>query len=108
MGMANTSQLKNVLQGYVGQIDSPLISARAQIVLDQYIDAENAYSNITKSAASSYSDARGTVNKRVTDEARDNKNRLWTEFVDLCASGGVTIPSDSSISYWDMSGNGSA
>ena len=61
--------------------------------------------NINASAASSYSDVRGTVNKRTMDEARQNKDRAWGEFIEACNFGGVTVPnSTSSIGYWDLSG----
>lgn len=102
--MANTSQLKNVLQGYVGDITNALTQARAQIALDNYIAAEDAYANLTAGAANSYSDARGTVTKRTVDDARENKDRLWGEFVTLCAQGGVTVPTVADgCGYWDLS-----
>ena len=105
--MSNTDQLENILSDYVGQITDPLAAALAQIKLDQYIDAENAFANINASAASSYSDARGTISKRDIDAARENKDRLWNEFIELVNQGGVSIPvANDSVSYWDLSGFG--
>ncbi len=101
--MANTDQLKNILQGYVGQLTDQLLNARAQLVLDQYIDAENAYSNLVKGAAAAYSDARGSVTKRAVDDAKETRDNLWNAFVYACALGGVVVPTvDEQSGYWDM------
>jgi len=101
--MANTDQLSNILQGYVGQLTDPLLNARGQIVLDQYIDAENAYSNLVKGAASSYSDARGSVTKRAVDDAKETRDELWDALVYICGLGGIIVPTvDEQSGYWDM------
>ena len=105
--MPNTDQLENILAGYVGEITEPLTAALAQVALDNYIAAANAFANINASAASSYSDARGTISKRDIDAARENRDRLWDEFVELVDRGGVSIPiTNDSVSYWDLSGFG--
>ena len=102
----NFDQLKNVLQGYVGQITNALILARAQVALDNYIEAEKAYANLTKSAAASYSDARGSVTKRAIDDAKENRDALWQDLVDLIGEGGVDMPDTGvSVAYWDLSGD---
>ena len=107
--MATTDRLEKVLREHVGRITDELIQARAEIVLEQYLGAENAYLNITKSAASSYADARGTVAKREAEEAKASRDALWNEFVDILAVGCVTI-ADTNIAcvYWDLSGYGEA
>jgi hypothetical protein len=99
---ANITALKTTLQGYVDQLDAGLLQDRAQVALDQYIAAESAYSNIIASAATSYSDVRGTVNKRLADDAREEKDRLYQELVDLLDQGGVNIVSTSGITYWSL------
>jgi hypothetical protein len=98
----NIAALKTVLQGYVDQVTDALIKARAQIKLDQYIDAESAYSNITASAAASYSDVRGTVSKRIVDQAREERDILLQELQELLFRGGVEIQGESSLSYWSL------
>ena len=101
--MANTDQLANILQGYVGQLTDPLLNARGQIVLDQYIAAENAYSNLVGGAALSYSDARGSVTKRDVDDAMETRDALWNALVYICKLGGVIVPVvDEQSGYWDM------
>jgi len=105
--MANTDQLKNILSNYVNQITDDLVLARAQLALDDYIAAYQAYQNIIQSAASSYSNLAGSVTKRTIDDARDARDRAWDEFYNLCSLGGVTVPSvDQSVAYWDLSGYG--
>jgi len=102
----NYDQLKNALQSYVGQITNAVILARAQVTLDNYIEAERAYGNITKSAAASYSDARGSVTKRAIDDARENRDALYSELVDLIREGGVTFDGGgNSVALWDLSGD---
>jgi len=104
--MANTDQLSNILQGYVGQLADPLLNARGQIALDQYIAAENAYSNLVGGAAASYSDARGSVTKRLVDDARETKDQLWQDLLELLGQGGIVVNgTESGIAVWDMSGN---
>jgi hypothetical protein len=102
----NYDQLKNVLNGYVGQITDAVTLAQAQITLDDYIEASRAFSNITRSAAASYSDARGSVTKRAIDDARENRDGLWDDLIGLIELGGITPPtSRGSMDYWDLSGN---
>ena len=103
--MTNIDQLKNALQCYVSEIETDLYAIQAQVKLDQYIDSEKALANINASAASSYSDVRGTVNKRTIDEARENRDKAWGEFIDAVNLGGVSVPGGlGSIGYWDLSG----
>lgn len=79
-----------------------LLIARAQVKLDQYIAAEQAYSNINASAAASYSDVRGTVSKRVIDEARAQADQLLEELSQLLLIGGVEIQTENGIAYWSL------
>lgn len=105
----NITALKTALQAYVDQITNTLLKAKAQVKLDQYADAESAFSNINASAAASYSDARGTVNKRLAAAARDQADALYADLQQLCGLGGVDMPGfDPSVAYWDLSGFGSA
>ncbi len=105
--MADLTALETALSGYVTQITNPLLLAKANLTLSQYIDAEKAFSNINASAASSYSDARGTINKRAAELARTQADSLYDELMQLCEMGGVSIPhTEAAAAYWDLSGFG--
>ena len=98
----NIDSLRTALSAYVEQITDALILARARVKLDEYIDALTAFANINRSAAASYSDVRGTVSKRLIDQAREARDLAWRELTDLLAQGGIDVPQESSISYWSF------
>jgi len=100
----DTNTLFNELQNLVAQITSSLLRAKAQLVLEQYIDAEKAFSNINASAAVSYSDARGTVNKRAAEIARQQADDMYAKLEDILNTGGVEfIATDPAVAYWNLS-----
>ena len=101
----DTNTLFNELQGLVAQVTNSLLRAKAQLALEQYIDSEKAFSNINASAAVSYSDARGTVNKRAAEIARQQADDLYGRLEDLLNIGGVDfIITDNAVAYWDLTG----
>jgi hypothetical protein len=105
--MADFTALENALKGYVDQITQPLVLADASIVLSDYISARKAYENVNAGAASSYSDVRGSVNKRTPEEIEERYTRLYNRLMELLRIGGVSVQqTEISISYWDISGFG--
>lgn len=98
----NITALKAALQTKVDEVTDTLLNARAQVKLDQYIAAESAYSNLTASAADSYSDVRGSVSKRDIDIARDQKEALYNELAELLLQADVELPAVSGVAYWSL------
>jgi len=105
------SDLELALEGYIDDItaaDDRILAVRkvtARNALNAFLDASRAYMNVNASAASSYSTAIGSsVQKRAIDDARAAKDAAWSDFVEACALGGVTVPSgNDSVAYWDLS-----
>ena len=99
---ANIATLKTELQTYVDQVTNDLVKAKAQVKLDQYIAAEEAYSNINQSAAASYSDVIGTVTKDDIETRRQARDIALQELTETLLQGGVELPSESGIAYWSL------
>ncbi len=107
----NIEDLRDALEPYAQAVTSTvaavatLYQAQASMRLNVYLDAVFAFMNVVASAASSYSSAIGSsVQKRKEDDAKATMDACWAEFVEICATGGVTVPSlDESVTYWDQS-----
>jgi len=108
----NLTDIRTPLLAYVTAIThdnaetQTLLQKMATYTLNKWADCQVAIANVNASAAGSYSNGLGlSINKRRLDELNAEADRLWEEFVRLCALGGQTVPSlADSVSYWDLSG----
>lgn len=82
---------------YIEPITDSLAALNAELALGVYIDAWAAFSNVNKSAASTYNNVEGGVTKRALADARLAKDKAESEWWDAVSAGGGNPPSSPNL-----------